>query len=111
MTRRGSRVDLDALFSALGDPTRRGLVAELVRQGPASASALAADATISRQAITKHLDVLASAGVVERERAGREVMWSVNASALDAGAAWLVRTGAAWDKRLDRLAAREAARG
>ncbi|MFD0532473.1 ArsR/SmtB family transcription factor [Actinomadura luteofluorescens] len=53
-----------AVFTALADPTRRGILAELAARGPATATDLAARLPISRQAIAKHLDLLSDAGLV-----------------------------------------------
>src|SRR5258708_30382161 len=63
------------MFAALGDETRLRLVAHLCRDGPLSITRLAADAQISRQAITKHLRTMETAGLVHSLRAGRETTW------------------------------------
>ena len=94
---------LDALFAAVADPTRRSLLARLRRSGPQSATRLVDGTSVTRQAIVKHLQVLADAGLVNATRAGREVLYAARPEALTAGVAWLVETGAAWDRRLDRL--------
>jgi DNA-binding transcriptional ArsR family regulator len=94
---------LDAVFGALADPTRRRLLEELVAEGPRSASRLVEGLPISRQGIVKHLQVLEEAGLVTAERSGREVLFRARADALDAGVGWMVRAGAAWDRRLGRL--------
>lgn len=59
---------------------------------------------VSRQAAAKHLDLLASAGLVADERAGRERRWRVTPQPMADAAAWLDATGKAWDARLARLA-------
>jgi DNA-binding transcriptional ArsR family regulator len=82
--------DLDAVFAALADPTRRGLVARLVRDGPHTATALARDLPMSRQAVVHHLQVLGDAGVVDARRAGREVRWSVTGTALAGAVGWIL---------------------
>lgn len=94
---------LDALFAAVADPTRRSLLARLRSNGPQSATRLVAGTAVSRQAIVKHLQVLADAGLVDATRVGREVLYAARPEALTAGVAWLVETGADWDRRLDRL--------
>jgi DNA-binding transcriptional ArsR family regulator len=90
------------VFDALGDPTRRHIV-ESLSQGEASATQLAADLPVTRQAVSKHLSALREAGLVESRRQGRETLYRVNADPLDAAAAWIVRVGGQWDARLERL--------
>jgi DNA-binding transcriptional ArsR family regulator len=90
------------VFDALGDPTRRHIV-ESLSQGEASATQLAADLPVTRQAVAKHLSALRDAGLVESRRQGRETLYRVNAEPLDAAAAWIVRVGGEWDARLERL--------
>jgi DNA-binding transcriptional ArsR family regulator len=94
---------LDPLFDALADPTRRSLLVRLVRDGPDTASHLAADLPMSRQAVVKHLQGLAEAGLVRPERRGREVRYRATPEPLVDAVRWLVAAGAAWDERLDRL--------
>lgn len=99
------------VFDALGDPTRRHIV-ESLSEGEASATQLAADLPVTRQAVAKHLSALREAGLVESRRHGRETLYRVNAAPLDAAAAWIVRVGGEWDARLERLRALvEARRG
>ena len=90
------------VFAALGDPTRRHIV-ESLSEGEASATQLAADLPVTRQAVAKHLTALREAGLVESRRQGRETLYRVNAEPLDAAAAWIVRVGGEWDARLQRL--------
>ena len=94
---------LDGLFGALADPTRRQLLRRLGADGALSATRLAEGLTISRQAVVKHLHVLAEAGLVTPRRAGREVRYAAVPERLTPGLTWMVDTGAAWDRRLDRL--------
>ena len=93
---------MSTVFDALGDPTRRHIV-ESLSQGEASATQLAADLPVTRQAVAKHLSALRDAGLVESRRQGRETLYRVNAEPLDAAAAWIVRVGGEWDARLERL--------
>ncbi len=95
--------ELDELFGALADPTRRRLLERLVTDGPASASSLVGSFAVSRQAVVKHLQALQAAGLVTPERVGREVRYRATPERLARAAAWLLDTGAAWDRRLDRL--------
>jgi DNA-binding transcriptional ArsR family regulator len=90
------------VFDALGDPTRRHIV-ESLSQREASATQLAADLPVTRQAVAKHLTALREAGLVESRKQGRETLYRVNAEPLDAAAAWIVRVGGEWDARLERL--------
>jgi DNA-binding transcriptional ArsR family regulator len=94
---------LDLVFGALADPTRRSMVRRLVDRGPESATVLARAFPMSRQAVVKHLQTLAAAGIVTPERAGREVRYRAKPDTLHAATRWIDDTGAAWDRRLERL--------
>ena len=96
---------LDAVFGALADPTRRGLMARLVREGPQSATALARDLPVSRQAVVHHLQALGEAGLVDAHREGREVRYGATTEPLADAVAWMLGAGARWDRRLERLRA------
>ena len=93
----------DDVFDALGDPTRRRLLVLLTHGGPSTATALAEQLSISRQAVAKHLDQLRSAGVARVERVGREARYEVVPERLDHAAAWLTARAREWDGRLDRI--------
>lgn len=95
--------DPQPLFAALGDPTRRAIFERLNSDGPASASRLAAELPVTRQAIAKHLDTLGEAGLVRRARVGREVRYSAEPAALSDVTSWLETVGGKWDARLERL--------
>jgi DNA-binding transcriptional ArsR family regulator len=94
------------VFEALADPTRRAVLRDVAERGPVTATELAADLPVTRQAIAKHLAVLREAGLVSPHRAGRETRFSATTSPMAAASRWLDVTGAAWDDRLARLAAR-----
>jgi DNA-binding transcriptional ArsR family regulator len=94
---------LDDVFAALADPTRRQLFERLRREGPESATRLAVGLPVSRQAVVKHLQVLADAGLASSARDGREVRYAAEPAPLNGAVDWMVRTGAAWDRRLERL--------
>ena len=96
------RLRLSDVLDALGDPTRRHIVESLSRQ-EASATQLAAELPVTRQAVAKHLTALRDAGIVDSRRQGRETLYRVNTEPLDAAAAWIVRVGGQWDARLERL--------
>jgi ArsR family transcriptional regulator, cadmium/lead-responsive transcriptional repressor len=91
-----------AVFDALSDPVRRRLLTEL-SASPATATALAGDLPISRQAVAKHLDSLARAGLLTRERSGREVIYRVTPEPLAEAAGWMMAVAGQWDDRLERL--------
>lgn len=92
-----------AVFAALGDPTRLGLLTRL-GHGEASLTTLAAGTGITRQAVTKHLDVLARAGLVHDTRRGRERRYRADAAPLTEVSDWLVAWRAQWESSFDRLA-------
>ncbi len=98
----GTTGELTPVFAALGDDTRWAILARL-GQAPASASALARELPISRQAIVKHLDVLGAAGLVESERVGRELVHRALGGRLNDVARELERIGRSWEVRLDRI--------
>lgn len=95
--------DVDAIFAALSDPTRRRLLDQISEQGPMTATELAVAFPISRQAVVKHLAALAAAGLVAGERQGRDVRYRVVAHGLGDAAAWLREVGERWDRRLAAL--------
>jgi DNA-binding transcriptional ArsR family regulator len=94
---------LDAVFSALSDPTRRGIVAALAGGGRA-VTGLAQPFDMSLPGFMKHLRVLEDAGLLEREKAGRVVSCTLSAGPMREAMAWLERYRAFWEERLDALA-------
>ena len=95
--------DAAPLFAALGDETRLRLLARLSTHGPDSIAGLSARAEVTRQAITKHLDVLARAGLVRDPRRGRERIWQLEPRRLAEARAHLERISSLWDDALARL--------
>lgn len=93
---------LDRLFGALANPTRRAILARLT-EGTATVSTLAAPFAMSRPAISKHLNVLEAAGLVERQQAGRKTRCRLEAVALEGAYDWLDRYRRYWETSLDRL--------
>lgn len=93
------------IFAALGDDTRLRLVARLCEQSPSSISELADGHRITRQAITKHLEVLEKAGVVRGEMAGRVKLFELNPEPLKVAKDYLASVGAQWEQALQRLQA------
>ena len=93
------------MFAALGDETRLALVRRLVGGGPQSIARLTAGAAVSRQGVTKHLEVLARAGIVRGSRRGRERVWQLEPARLDEAQQWLAAISGQWDAALERLRA------
>jgi DNA-binding transcriptional ArsR family regulator len=93
-----------AVFGALSDPRRRALLAEIAQHPWATATELAADLPISRQAVLKHLNALTAAGLLGRERSGREVRYRVTPAPLSDAVSWMAAVGSEWDERLGALA-------
>ena len=94
---------LDAVFGALSDSTRRAILADLTR-GERTVGELAAPFEISRPAISKHLRVLERAGLVQRTPEGRISRCALDASPLREAADWVERYRDFWEGRLDALA-------
>ena len=103
--RRGTLAGAAPLFLALGDATRLDLVERLGSGGPMSISRLTAGTKVTRQAVTKHLHVLARAGLARGARVGRDHVWRIEAARLDDARRWLDHIGAQWDEALGRLKA------
>jgi DNA-binding transcriptional ArsR family regulator len=93
------------VFAALGDETRLRILAKLSTGGPLSIAQLTDGEAVTRQAITKHLEVLASAGLVRDLRAGRERRWQLELAPLDTARTCLDLVAQRWDARLERLRA------
>jgi ArsR family transcriptional regulator, cadmium/lead-responsive transcriptional repressor len=92
-----------AVFGALSDPTRRALLAAIASQPHATATELAAELPISRQAVAKHLTALGDAGLIEHERTGREVHYHLTPEPLSDAVSWMAEVGGQWDQRLATL--------
>jgi len=97
--------DLDRVFAALGDPTRRAILARLEREESLSIGALAAPFAIKLPAVMKHLDVLGHAGLITRSKHGRTVDVRLSPDPLKEATDWLARYERFWSPTLDRLAA------
>ena len=96
--------DPGLVFGALADDTRRTVFVRVAASGQATASELARDLPVTRQAVAKHLSLLASAGLVESERVGRETRFHARSEPLSEAIDWMAGVGARWDDRLARLA-------
>ena len=94
--------ELDRVFQALADPTRRALVERLVH-APASVSNLAEPLPMSLPAVVQHLGVLESAGMVSSEKVGRVRTCRIEPDALRAAEGWIGSQRTTWESRLDRL--------
>ena len=91
------------IFAALGDETRLELVARLSSDGPLSISRLSAGSALTRQAVTKHLNVLATAGLVSDVWRGRERIWEFEPKQVEVARSYLEHVSQRWDEALDRL--------
>ncbi len=91
------------LFAALGDETRLRLIHRLSSEGPGSITHLSVKSAVSRQSITKHLQVLCEAGLVRSTRQGRERIWDLEPKRLADAHEYLDRISRQWDDALDRL--------
>jgi DNA-binding transcriptional ArsR family regulator len=96
--------DISAVFAALSDPTRRRLFERLLETPRGhTATELADGALVSRQAIVKHLQLLANAGLALASREGREVRYRASTGAAQHASTWLSVRASAWDRRLEAL--------
>lgn len=91
------------MFAALGDETRLALLARLSEGGPWSIARLTEGADVTRQAVTKHLQVLAGAGLVRDARRGRERVWELEPDKLEDARRALDEISRRWDEALQRL--------
>ncbi|WP_299740741.1 metalloregulator ArsR/SmtB family transcription factor [uncultured Roseobacter sp.] len=94
---------LDRTFHALGDGTRRQIVALLATQGSCSASELQKPFAVAQPTISKHLKVLESAGLVKREIDGRVHRFCLETGPLNDASGWIERHKAFWEATLSRL--------
>jgi len=93
------------VFAALGDETRLRLLSRLGGEGPLSIARLTTGTRVTRQAVTKHLHVLAEAGLARGVRHGREQLWEVEPAPLQEARRYLDLVSQRWDEALDRLKA------
>ena len=102
--------ELDRVFSALVDPTRRAILARLEAEESLSVGVLAEPFSIKLPAVMKHLDVLGQAGLITRSKRGRTVDVRLSPAPLREAIDWLARYERFWSPALDRLAAHAEAR-
>ena len=91
------------VFDALADPKRRYVVQALAERGAATATELASELQVSRQAVSKHFAALSDAGLVEARREGRETLYELTPQPLAAALDWMADVGGKWDRRLAAL--------
>lgn len=94
--------DLDEVFRALADPTRRAVLAALI-EGPRSTSELAAPFSMALPSFTQHLKALEASGLVRSTKVGRVRTYEITPGPLEAAEHWLSRQRRLWEKRLDQL--------
>lgn len=94
---------LAPIFGALGDATRLGIVARLSARGPLPTAALTASTALSRQAVTKHLQTLEGAGVIQSRRDGRDRVWTLRTESFAEAQKLLAEISGQWDEAIDRL--------
>lgn len=92
-----------AVFAALGDATRLGLVMKLAGGGPMSIARLTEGTKVTRQAVAKHLRVLEEVGLAHGRREGRDRVWQIDGNRLEDARQWLREIGGQWDEALARL--------
>jgi DNA-binding transcriptional ArsR family regulator len=97
------RERVTAIFAALADPTRRGILERLYGGGEISATALAAPFRVSIPAISRHLRVLERTRLIERRREGRLHLIRARASGLEEARRWMAHYALAWDSAFDAL--------
>ena len=103
MSEERGTAEVDRVFAALADPTRRQVLRLLAEGRPLSASALAGRLPVTRQAVVQHLAVLQRSDLVSSRRSGREVLFSVEPEALALTASWMTKLAETWSERLELL--------
>ena len=94
--------DIDRVFHALGDPSRRAIVEKLSR-GPITVSRLAEPLAITLAAVIQHLQVLEACGLVKTEKVGRVRTCRIDPAGLSVAERWISDCRSMWERRLDRL--------
>jgi DNA-binding transcriptional ArsR family regulator len=91
------------IFDALADPNRRYVLRTLAERETATATELAAELPVTRQAVAKHLAALSDAGLVASRRQGREKRYELTPAPLVEAMNWMAEVGSTWDQRLGAL--------
>jgi DNA-binding transcriptional ArsR family regulator len=99
---RHAKLNIDRIFHALGDPTRRAIV-EKLSEGPISVSRLAEPLAISLAAVVQHLQILEQSGLVHTEKVGRVRTCSIEPAGFDLATQWVADRRSMWERKLDRL--------
>src|SRR5512140_1943677 len=94
--------DIDRVFQALGDPTRRAML-EKLGEGPISVSRLAEPLNITLAAVVQHLQVLEESGLVQTEKVGRVRTCRIAPDGLSAAETWIEDCRSMWERKLDRV--------
>ena len=95
--------DVGPVFDALADENRRRVIGYLAQRETATATELARELPVTRQAVAKHLAALRDAGLVESDRLGRETRYRLTPAPLTPAMDWIASVGAEWDERLAAL--------
>lgn len=98
-----SEHQIDMVFSALSDPTRREVIERISEEDGVSASQLATRLPVTRQAVAKHLAALSEAGLVAGERHGKQKLYRLTPGPMEDVMSWMAQVGAEWDDRLHAL--------
>ncbi|HEU0119706.1 MAG TPA: metalloregulator ArsR/SmtB family transcription factor [Bryobacteraceae bacterium] len=96
------RTDVDRIFHALGDPTRRAIV-ETLSQGPQSVSSLAAPLAVTLAAVVQHMQILEESGLVQTEKVGRTRTCRLRPAGLTVLERWVNERRLLWERRFNRL--------
>jgi DNA-binding transcriptional ArsR family regulator len=99
---RRKKPDIDRVFHALGDPSRRAMM-EKLSHGPVSVSRLAEPLNITLAAVVQHLQILEESGLVQTEKVGRVRTCRIEPAGLTAAEQWIADRRSTWERRLDRL--------
>jgi DNA-binding transcriptional ArsR family regulator len=94
--------NIDRVFHALGDPTRRAIM-EKLSEGPISVSRLAEPLAMTLAAVVQHLQVLEESGLVQTEKTGRVRTCRIDPAGLTLAERWILERRSVWERRLDRL--------
>ena len=96
------QANIDAIFHALGDPTRRAML-ERLSEGPISVSKLALPLGVTLAAVVQHLQILEGSGLVHTEKAGRVRTCHIEPSGLSVAEKWIGDRRSTWESRFDKL--------
>jgi DNA-binding transcriptional ArsR family regulator len=99
---RKKKPDIDRVFHALGDPSRRAIL-EKLGEGPISVSRLAEPLNITLAAVVQHLQVLEESGLIQTEKVGRVRTCRIESAGLSVAQQWIADRRSMWDRRFDRL--------